>query len=211
VKSGEGYWTPNGNHRLAAMRALGARAVVALLLSEPEVAYQILALNTEKAHNVREKSLEVIRMARALAELDPRPEKELAGEFEEPAFVTLGACYEQRGRFSGGAYQPVLRRIDEFLDARLPEALATRSARAARLLELDDRVVAAVAALKAKGMQSPYLKAFVLARINPLRFKRGATAEFDETVDKMLAAAGRFDADKVKATDLAAASGPPDE
>ena len=47
--------------------------------------------------------------------------------------------------------------------------------------------------LKARGFESPYLKAFVVARINPLRFKRGAKAEFDETLDKMLAAARRFD------------------
>ena len=68
VRSADGrYWTPNGNHRLASLRALGARSIVALVLPEPEIAYKILALNTEKAHNLREKSLEVIRMARDLA------------------------------------------------------------------------------------------------------------------------------------------------
>ncbi len=54
------YWTPNGYHRLSAMKRLGAKAIVALVVPEPEVAYKILALNTEKAHNLREKSLEVI-------------------------------------------------------------------------------------------------------------------------------------------------------
>ena len=97
-----GYWTPNGRHRLEAMRAVGARAIVALVVPEPELAYRILALNTEKAHNVREKALEVIRMARSLAELDPRPEREFALEFDDPSLLTLGLCYEQRGRFSGG-------------------------------------------------------------------------------------------------------------
>ena len=61
------YRTPNGHHRLAALRSLGAKSVTALVLPEPEIAYKILALNTEKAHNLREKSLEVIRMARDLA------------------------------------------------------------------------------------------------------------------------------------------------
>jgi ParB family chromosome partitioning protein len=206
-----GYWTPNGNHRLAAMRAIGAKAIVALVVPDPEIAYRILALNTEKAHNVREKALEVIRMARSLAELDPRPEREFALEFEEPALLTLGLCYEQRGRFSGGAYAPMLRRVEAFLASKLPAALETRAERAKALIELDDAVIAAVAALKERGFVSPYLKAFVVARVNPLRFQRGAKATFDDTVAKMLASARKFDAAKVKADQLAAASGPPED
>jgi ParB family chromosome partitioning protein len=206
-----GYWTPNGHHRLAALRAIGAKAVVALVLPEPETAYRILALNTEKAHNVREKSLEVIRMARSLAQLDPRPEKEFALEFEEPTLLTLGATYEKKGRFSGGAYAPVLKRVESFLGSKLPAALAVRDERAAALLALDEVVVAAVAALKERGFVSPYLKAFVIARINPLRFQRGGEPKFDETIAKMLASARKFDAAKIKSDQVAAASGPPDD
>jgi ParB family chromosome partitioning protein len=206
-----GYWTPNGHHRLAALRAIGAKAVVALVLPEPETAYRILALNTEKAHNVREKSLEVIRMARSLAQLDPRPEKEFALEFEEPSFLTLGATYEKKGRFSGGAYAPVLKRVESFLGSKLPAALAVRDERAAALLALDEVVVAAVAALKERGFVSPYLKAFVIARINPLRFQRGGEPQFDETIAKMLASARKFDAAKIKSDQVAAASGPPED
>ena len=150
-------------------------------------------------------------MARSLAELDPRAESSFATEFEEAAFVTLGACYELKGRFSGGAYHPLLRRIDSFVSAALPKALAMRSERAQKLTLLDEKVTAAIAVLKAKGFDSPYLRAFVLARLNPLRFKRGATAEFDDTVDKMIAAAEKFDATKIRGDQIAAASGPPDE
>ncbi len=212
VRSAGGvYWTPNGHHRLAAVKSLGGRSIVTLILPETEVAFQILALNTEKAHNLREKSLEVIRMARSLAELDPRPEEEYALEFEEAAFLTLGLCYEQRGRFSGGAYHPVLRRVDEFLSLKLPQALGKRADRAAKLLELDDAVVAATQALKERGFESPYLKAFVVARVNPLRFQRGTSAGFDETLDKMLGSARKFDVAKIKVEHLAAAGGPPEE
>ena len=56
------YWTPNGHHRLSALGKLKAEWVPAILVPEAEVAFQILALNTEKAHNLKEKSLEVIRM-----------------------------------------------------------------------------------------------------------------------------------------------------
>ena len=205
------YWTPNGNHRLAALRGLGARSIVALVLPEPEVAYKILALNTEKAHNLREKSLEVIRMARDLATRDGLSEKDYALEFEEAAFLTLGICYEQNGRFAGGAYHPLLKRVDAFLGKPLAAALETRAARARRLAELEEAVAAAMAALKERGFESPYLRAFVVARINPLRFQRGAKADFDETLDKMLASAKKFKADSVKPEQLARAGGAPEE
>jgi len=212
VRTDDGhYWTPNGNHRLAAMRTLGARAAVAIVVPEPEVARRILLLNTEKAHNLRERALEVARLAESLAELDDRPEREFEAEFEEAALVTLGLCYMENGRFAGGAYHPVLRRIDKFLGSALPKALEIRRERAARVLELEEAVAEAVKGLKERGFESPYLRAFVVARINPLRFQRGAKADFDETIDKMLAAARRFDAGKVKADQVARASGPPEE
>jgi len=205
------YWTPNGHHRLGALKSLGARSITALIVPELEVARRILLLNTEKAHNLRERALEVIRLAEGLAPLDDRPEREFEAEFEEAALLTLGVCYEQNGRFSGGAYHPVLKRVDKFLAAKLPKALDTRRERGAKLLQLDEAVNQAVSALKAKGFESPYLKAFVVARINPIRFQRGAKAEFDETIDKMLAAAKRFDAAKIKLDQLARTGGAPAE
>src|SRR5204863_7088068 len=98
------YWTPNGNHRLQALKKLGVRTVVALLVPDADVAFKILALNTEKAHNLREKSLETIRMARALADTSEQPEREFAFEFEQPAYLTLGICYEERPPRHAGAY-----------------------------------------------------------------------------------------------------------
>ena len=212
VRTADGtYWSPNGSHRLAALRALGARSIVALVVPDPAVAHRILALNTEKAHNVRERALEVSRLERGLAELDDRPEREFETEFEEPALLTLGLCYQQNGRFAGGVYHSVLKRIESFLAVRLSNALEVRRARAARLLALDAAVDQVVAALKARGFQSPYLKAFVVARINPLRFKRGAKAEFDDTVEAMQAAARKFDTGKIRADQLAGAAGPPED
>jgi ParB family chromosome partitioning protein len=210
-KKDGGYWTPNGHHRLSAMKRLGARSIVALVLPEAEIAYKILALNTEKAHNLRERALEVIRMARDLSDVAPLAEKEYALEFEEPALLTLGVCYEKNGRFPGGAYYPVIKRVDEFFEEKLPKALQKREDRAASVIELEGAVSEAIKALQAKGFQSPYLRAFVVARINPLRFQRGAKASFDETFQKMIASARKFKPESVKADQLARASGPPDE
>ncbi len=205
------YWTPNGNHRLAAMTALGATAIIALVVPDREIAHRILVLNTEKAHNVRERSLEVIRLAEALSGLDDRPEKDFETEFEEPSLITLGLCYQQNGRFAGGAYHPILKRTETFASAKLSKSLVVRRARAERLLALDALVAEAVKGLKARGLESPYLKAFVIARLNPLRFKRGAKADPDDVIEQMTAAARKFDAAKIKPNQVAAASGPADE
>ena len=206
-----GYWTPNGNHRLQAMKKLGAKSIVGLLVPEEEVAFKILALNTEKAHNVKEKSLETIRMARALAARKEGIETDYAFEFEQAPYLTLGAAYEERRSLSGGAYHPVLRRIDGFLDEPMARALKERGRRAARVLKVDDAVGKIVEALKQKGLSSPYLKPFVVARINPIRFSKSTEFDFDEVLDKMLANAARFNVDRVKQEDVAKIGGTPPE
>jgi len=207
------YWTPNGNHRLSAMRTLGAKSIVAIVVPEPAAAYQILAMNTEKAHNLREKSLEVIRMYKELARLDDATEETYALEFEEPAFITLGLCYEERPRFSGGAYHPVLKRVDAFLKKPMRAAIELRRKRAKTVLALDDQIVEQVEALKAKGLTSPYLKSFVVARVNPIRFrpKDAAPLSFDEAFDRMATATAKFNPEKIKMEDVARSGGTVDE
>ena len=87
-----GYWTPNGNHRLQALKKLGYRAVTALVVPDADIAFKILALNTEKAHNLREKSLETIRMARALAKDSDAPEDELSPSSSSSRRSSRSAC-----------------------------------------------------------------------------------------------------------------------
>ena len=99
---GGGFWTPNGRHRLEAMRRLGAKAIIALVVPRHEIACEILALNTEKAHNLRERAHEVIRIYKGLIEeAGARPESEFAFYLEEAALVTLGLCYEAKANFAG--------------------------------------------------------------------------------------------------------------
>jgi len=115
-----GFWTPNGRHRLEAMRRLGAKSITALVVADREVAWQILALNTEKAHNLKERALEVIRIYRGLVDEDStRPESRFAFYLDEPALVTLGVCYERVPRFGGGVYHSILRRLETFTDESL--------------------------------------------------------------------------------------------
>jgi ParB family transcriptional regulator, chromosome partitioning protein len=213
VREGGQYFTPNGNHRLQALKKLGVKSVMALLVPDPEVAFKILALNTEKAHNLREKSLETIRMARALAKSSDQQESAYGFEFEQPSFLTLGIAYEERPRLSGGAYSSILRRVDEFLDEPVAKALKERERRGKKILKLDDAVSAAVEKLKAKGLTSPYLKPFVVSRVNFTRFSKATTFDYDETLDKIIASAQKFNVERVKQEDVAKAGGgaPADE
>ncbi len=209
---GEGFWTPNGGHRLAAMKRLGARSITALLVPKREIAWQILALNTEKAHNLRERSLEVIRIYRGLIEEDAsRAESGFAFYLEEASLVTTGLCYQSNARFAGGAYNPVVRRLEKFSDEPLSKSIRSHEKHAALLMELDARVGEAVAKLKARGFASPYLRSFVVARINPLRWIQGEPPPLEEVLKTMRDRAAKFNADKVKQEDLASAGGAPDE
>ncbi len=203
----EGFWTPNGGHRLAAMRRLGAKAITALVVPKREVAWQILALNTEKAHNLKDKSLEVIRIYRNLMEESAaKAEKEFSYYLEEASLVTMGLCYEKNPRFSGGVYNSFVRRLTEFSDENLNKALKTHEKHAAMLMELDERVQEVVKKLKAKGFVSPYLKSFVVARSNPLRFMKEAP-ELEDLVKTIRGKVERFNVDKVRQEDIVASGG----
>src|SRR5579859_2911092 len=208
-----GFWTPNGRHRLEAMRRLGARAITALVVPSREVAWQILALNTEKAHNLKERSLEVVRIYRGLlAEDDSRPESAFSFYLEDPALVTLGACYEKSPRFAGGAYHGILRRTERFVDDPLRDAIGVHEKLAGLVLELEEKVSAAVAKLRERGLTSPYLRSFVVARINPLRWIQGELPPAEKVIVQMRDRAAKFNAEKVKQEDLARmAGGVPDE
>jgi ParB family transcriptional regulator, chromosome partitioning protein len=211
---GKGFWTPNGRHRLEAMRRLGARSITALVVPKREVAWQILALNTEKAHNLREKSLEVIRITRGLldeAADAKRPETDFAFYLEEASLVTLGVCYEHNGKFAGGAYNPIVKRLEKFSGDPLSKAIREHEKHAGMLIDLDARVAEVIAKLKDRGFVSPYLRAFVVARINPLRWIQGDPPPLEDVLKTMRERAGKFNVERVKQADLAGAGGAPDE
>lgn len=197
------YWTPNGNHRRAVLDKLKADYVPAILVTEPGVSYDVLALNTEKAHNLKERSLEVIRMYRALAEAQPSTtEEDWAFQFESAHLVTLGLLYEENKRFAGGAFAPILRRVDTFLKVRLPKGLEERQARAAMVRACDAALAGAVAKLKKRGIHHPYVKNYVLARTTPLTKARKTLPSFEVTFRKLQAAIEGFDVSKVRYDDI---------
>ena len=204
------FWTPNGRHRLAAAKVLGLRQITALICPDETLAYRILALNTEKAHNLKDRSLEVIRMARNLAKRESGArEVQYADQFEAAELLTLGILYEGNPRFAGGAYSSFLRKIDRFSERTLTASLREREGYAARLQAIDTEVKRIIAALTARGFKSPYLRNYVVARINPVRFVKLAPRSLrpampiGQALTRMTAAAKGFKLESVSNADLA--------
>ena len=203
-------WTPNGRHRLAAAKVLGLKQITALISPDETLAYRILALNTEKAHNLRDRSLEVIRMARSLAGRHPASkEVEYGREFETAELLTLGIVYEQSSRFAGGAYSSFLKKVDRFSERTLTASLREREGFASRLQEIEAQTKRIIATLQKRGFKSPYLRNYVVARINPVRFHKAKKGDnkppmpLAQALTRMAAAAKKFKLESVSNADLA--------
>jgi ParB family chromosome partitioning protein len=193
------YWTPNGNHRRAVLAKLKVKTIPAILVPEHEVAFQILALNTEKAHNLKEKSLEVIRMYRGLVDEAPgEGEEGFAFQFESAHFITLGLLYEQNKRFAGGAFAPILRRVDKFLKLSLRKGLEERAERAELVRAADETLAQVVAKVKRRGINHPYVKNYLLARTTPLTRARKTLPSFEQTFKKLRDNLDDFDVTRVR-------------
>ena len=101
------------------------------------------------------------------------------------ALVTLGFCYEQKPMFAGGAYHPILRRLETFEDEPLRKTVKEHEKRSAMVMDLEDKVAGVVKRLKERGLTSPYLRTFVVARINPLRWIKGEPPPLEDVLKTM--------------------------
>jgi ParB family chromosome partitioning protein len=86
--------------------------------------------------------------------------------------------------------------------------LREREGYAARLLAIDSMVVKLVAAMQKQGFKSPYLRNYIVARINPVRFVRSKPGEtapalpIGQALTRMTAAARSFKIDSKMGSDL---------
>src|SRR5262249_58509553 len=103
------------------------------------------------------------------------------------------------------------RKVDKGLPGRRREAMRVRKQRAQGLLAFDEAVTAAVDGLKERGLTSPYLRNFVVARVNPLRFIKGEPPPADELLATMTKRARGMNLDKIKGGDIARSGGGPPE
>jgi ParB family chromosome partitioning protein len=142
-------------------------------------------------------------MYRALADEKPgSSEEEWAFQFEAPYFVTMGLLYEQDKRFAGGAFAPILRRVDKFLKLTLAKGLEARGERADLVRETDETLIATVAKVKKRGINHPYVKNYLLARTTPLTRARKTLPSFEQTFKKLRQNLQDFDVSKVRYDDI---------
>jgi ParB family chromosome partitioning protein len=138
-------------------------------------------------------------MYKGLVEEQPKAgEEDFALQFEAPHFITLGLLYEENKRFAGGAFAPILKRVDKFLKGKLEATLGEREEKAAKVKAADEALKGAVAALKKRGINHPFVKNYVLARTTPLTRARKTLPSFDQTFTKLLANIEAFDVSKVR-------------
>lgn len=132
------YFVVDGRHRLEAMRELGAREILAIVVDESLYHY-ILEFNTEKPPNVKEKSKQAYRLYIDFLREDPQLiEEDLFTYFKEPMLITFGFTIEEYdNRFPASFYESFLSKIDEFLKKPLNKAVEERRKRAESLIDLN--------------------------------------------------------------------------
>ena len=114
--------------------------------------------------------------------------------------------YEKNARFAGGAFAPILRRVDKFLKKPLERSYVTREERAEKVAGADAVLKKVVDALKRRGINHPFVKNFVLARCNPLTRARKTLPGFDQALDRLTRALESFDVKKIRQEDIARSS-----
>ncbi|MCC6025348.1 MAG: ParB N-terminal domain-containing protein [Caldimicrobium sp.] len=141
VPKGGKYYVVDGRHRLEAMRGLGAREILAIVVDEKMYHY-ILEFNTEKPPNVKEKAKQAYRLYMDFYREDPNLiEDELYTYLKEPMLITFGFAIEEFDkRFPASFYESFVDKIDDFLRVPLSEGVVERRNRAKALIELNDIV-----------------------------------------------------------------------
>lgn len=141
VPKGGKYYVVDGRHRLEAMRELGAREILAIVVDESLYHY-ILEFNTEKPPNVKEKAKQAYRLYMDFYKEDPELiEEDLFTYLKEPMLITFGFAIEEFDpRFPASFYESFLSKIDNFLRIPLSSAVEERRNRAQALVDLN-RVV----------------------------------------------------------------------
>jgi ParB family chromosome partitioning protein len=141
VPKGGKYYVVDGRHRLEAMRSLGAREILAIVVDEKMYHY-ILEFNTEKPPNVKEKAKQAYRLYMDFYREDPNLiEDELYTYLKEPMLITFGFAIEEFDkRFPASFYESFVDKVDDFLRVPLSEGVVERRNRAKALIELNDIV-----------------------------------------------------------------------
>jgi ParB family chromosome partitioning protein len=188
VERGGTYVIIDGQHRFQAGVDLGVKEFPVVVVPE-KIARRMMSLNIEQGLNIRERSSVALSIYREMLEEYPNRAEdhgEIVDVIETAHLVTLGLAYERSGRLAGGAFEPILKKCDGFLDRPLKEAHETRQHRADTVVEAARRVRAVEDALKAKGAWHSMARYQIISYANPTKRAR-KPSDFDKTFAKFLA------------------------
>jgi hypothetical protein len=176
----------DGQHRYLACLDLGIKKIPSVIIPW-DYATLMINLNIEKQPNIKEKAYVALRIYNELVDMFPdKPETddEVLQSVEEIHYVTMGMVYEHEEKFSGSAWDPILKKADWPFDMPLKEAKPKREERAKFLQELHIIVKEIVQKLKEIGIQHPFVYKEVLSHANPIKRKR-VIVEFDEVISQI--------------------------
>ncbi len=178
----------DGQHRFTAGSELGVKEFPVVVVPE-KLARRMMSLNVEKDLNIRERCEIALSIYREVLESSPKTkedDEEISDTIENAHYVTLGLAYEGPGRLAGGAFEPILKKFDGFLDKPLTEAYEKRKERAEKVLEAWKLVKAVEDALKTKKMWHSMVRYQIIAAADPAKRAR-KPQDFDKAFPKFIA------------------------
>jgi ParB family chromosome partitioning protein len=197
-KSGK-YYVLNGQHRLLAMKKLGFEEIPAIIFDDPEIAKNIIALNTEKAPDIRDMAKESKTIYMEYVENFPDEPESVAGRYIEAYYVTCGFAYEKMERFGGSVFESLMKKVDLFTEERFADAVKMREERAERLITLYQKIIELEKQLKEQDIWHPFIRKEIFSHINPYKRLRVIPDTFDEVVDKLMTNLENLDVESFRA------------
>lgn len=187
VRSKRGHLIIDGQHRFLAGKEAGLKTFPCLIIPD-RYARNLMELNVEKQMNLREKCTVALNVYREILKDEPETAENdgrMQDSIEQAYFVTVGLTYEKSPRFSGSAFEPLLKKVDLWTTLPLRQAEGERNRRAGMLLEAHERVQGCVRALEKIGISHPFLYKEIVSFCNPYRRKRKFEDDFDGLMSKL--------------------------
>ena len=187
------YFVLNGQHRLLAMKRLGYEQIPCIIFDDPEIAKNIIALNTEKAPDIRDMAKESKSIYMEYLENYPQEPETIAGKYIEAYYVTCGFAYEKMEKFGGSVLETLMRKVDLFTEHPLKQAVKIRQKRADKLIQIYNKIIEVEQELKEKDIWHPFIRKEIFSHINPYKRLRVIPDDFDQVIEKLVYNLENFD------------------
>jgi ParB family chromosome partitioning protein len=181
------YWIVNGQHRLMALRHLGAQGQIPVLIIGVEDAKYILDMNIEKAPNIKDKSIEALKVYKEFIKTVPHETEFVVAEsVGEICLVTFGLCYAMDNRFPASSFFNLIKKIDLPENIPLSDGLELRQQRANKLMELKEIFNQKKQEFIEAGYDKMQVGNIIISLANPWGRKRIIEESFDDGIEMIM-------------------------